>query len=58
MFKIDYITLVYIDNKVESTKYEFERINYIYGTNNVGKTAMVKAVDFVMAKDEFDLNAY
>ena len=58
MFKIEYIKLIYINNKVEPTKYEFKGINYIYGTNNVGKTAMVKVVDFVMAKDEFDLKTY
>ena len=58
MFKIDYIKLIYLDNSVEPTVYKFKGVNYIYGTNNVGKTAMVKVVDFVTAKDDFDIKSY
>ncbi len=58
MFKIDYIKLIYLDNSVEPTIYKFKGVNYIYGTNNVGKTAMVKVVDFVTAKDDFDIKSY
>lgn len=58
MFKIDYIKLIYLDNSVEPTIYKFKGVNYIYGTNNVGKTALVKVVDFVTAKDDFDIKSY
>ncbi len=58
MFKIDYIKLIYENNNMAPTVYSFDDVNYIYGTNNVGKTAMVKVVDFITAKDEFDLKSY
>ncbi|MBQ6980284.1 MAG: hypothetical protein IJQ07_06535 [Clostridia bacterium] len=58
MFKINDVKLIYSYSDVAPTIYSFDKVNYIYGTNNVGKTAMVKAIDFVLAKDDFNLGAY
>ena len=58
MFKIDYIKLIYENHNIDPTVYSFQGVNYIYGTNNVGKTAMVKVVDFITAKGDFDLKTY
>ena len=53
MFEIKYLKLNYIDKKISPTVYSFEQINYIYGENNVGKTVMLKSIDFILGKSDF-----
>lgn len=56
MFKLDYINVGYSNKSIESTHYVFMDSTYIYGGNNVGKTAMLKAIDFVLGKSDFKLD--
>lgn len=56
MFKLSYIKVNYIDQSIEATPYSFSLSNYIFGTNNVGKTVMIQAIDFVLGKSNFKLD--
>lgn len=55
MFKIEYIILNYDKEDIKPTKYDFEFSTYIFGKNTVGKTVMLKALDFVLGKSDFDI---
>ena len=55
MFKIKRMTVNYsID--IQPSNYEFDDITYIYGKNNVGKTVMIYALDFVLGKSDANLD--
>lgn len=58
MFKIEYIVLNYDKQSVDPTKYDFESSTYIFGKNTVGKTVMLKALDYVLGKSDFDITKY
>lgn len=55
MFNISHLRVNYI-NSIEPTNYEFEQLTYVYGKNNVGKSAMIYALDFVLGKSDVGLN--
>lgn len=55
MFKIDYLKVNYADKTIEPSIYEFGDSVYIFGQNNVGKTIMVQAIDYVLGKSNFFL---
>lgn len=55
MFKIDYLKVNYEDKTIEPSVYEFGDSVYIFGQNNVGKTVMLQAIDYVLGKSDFDL---
>lgn len=55
MFKIDYLKVNYEDKTIEPSVYEFGDSVYIFGQNNVGKTIMVQAIDYVLGKSNFFL---
>ena len=55
MFKIDYLKVNYEDNTIEPSLYEFGDSVYIFGENNVGKTIMLQAIDYVLGKSDFVL---
>lgn len=55
MFKIDYLKVNYEDNTIEPSLYEFGDSVYIFGKNNVGKTIMLQAIDYVLGKSDFVL---
>lgn len=55
MFKVCYIKVNYLDQRIESTTYSFTASNYVFGANNVGKTVMIQAIDFVLGKSNFKL---
>ncbi len=54
MFNITCLRVNYINN-IESTNYAFDKFTYIYGKNNVGKSAMICALDFVLGKSDIKL---
>lgn len=49
MFKFESITFNHDD---ESQTYRFSRHTFVYGLNTVGKTALTKAIDFVLGSSE------
>lgn len=49
MFKIKELTL---QHKNDFQKYTFDEINYYYGANAVGKTLLIKTIDFMLGKSE------
>lgn len=55
MFKIDYLKVNYEDKAIEPSIYEFGDSVYIFGQNNVGKTIMLQAIDYVLGKSDFVL---
>lgn len=55
MFKIAYLNVGYQNHAMSPTKYEFYDSTYVYGANNVGKTAMVQAIDYVLGKSDFNI---
>lgn len=56
MFKLSYIKVNYLNRNIEPTYYTFSLSNYIFGANNVGKTVMIQAIDFVLGKSNFKLD--
>lgn len=55
MFKIDYLKVNYENKTIEPSIYKFGDSVYIFGQNNVGKTIMVQAIDYVLGKSNFFL---
>lgn len=49
MFKIESITF---NHGTETQEYKFTENTFIYGQNTVGKTALTKAIDFVLGSSE------
>lgn len=50
------MTVNYSIYDMKPSVYEFDDITYIYGKNNVGKSVMIYALDFVLGKSNADLN--
>ena len=53
MFKICYLKVNYEDQSIEPSLFQFGDSVYIFGPNNVGKTIMLQAIDFVLGKSNF-----
>ena len=55
MFKIRYLKVNYEDKSIEPSVFPFEDSVYIFGHNNVGKTLLLKAIDYVLGKSDMIL---
>lgn len=55
MFKIRYLKVNYEDKSIEPSVFLFEDSVYIFGHNNVGKTLLLKAIDYVLGKSDMIL---
>lgn len=53
MFKICYLKVNYEDQSIEPSIFSFEDSVYLFGQNNVGKTIMLQAIDYVLGKSGF-----
>ena len=49
MFKLESLLF---NNRDDSQKYQFSKHTFIYGMNTVGKTALTKAIDYVLGSSE------
>lgn len=56
MFNILKLRVNYLNDMIEPTDYVFDKVTYIYGRNNVGKSAMLYALDYVLGKSQVYLN--
>lgn len=56
MFNILKLRVNYLNDMIEPTDYVFDKVTYIYGRNNVGKSAMLYALDYVLGKSQVSLN--